>query len=483
MMAERAPFSRALQGLDLRFWRALLLLVGCLACVSPKVMAYSFEVTTAPSTRQILLWPFADYSIWNLPVGANANYAPANMYLTSTTQVQPDPDVLLLNNANPMKNLTFSSAAWTGASRCNSSSPVRVVQTAPFPPDFIVPDDGNNYSGAILMPDNFTIYQNQPICHCNPGTSTDVTTFVKFPSVNITTDGRLGAHGGSSLSSIGGTLRLGELIPDALGIVHPVRHALKSELWAVKNYWRGNSSTCYRWPAANCDGYFADGSSDQYNGTNPLLGPGSLLALAPSINISNMGLTTVPGRALAWTLQNYGTYLCDDTYWNAISITTELSPDGNYKDQFYTAYGLAFNSNWNAWAVDVRLIFSQLSIITNWDASLWNIVMASGGTMGAGGGAPMQPWAPPFSTAAAPSGPVVSPTAPAAPVAPTTSPSSTPTAPNVPQASPAAPSASVVPTSSPPPSGPSDTPSAAPSSLHSLLLALLSVAFLSLAVL
>ena len=37
-----------------------------------------------------------------------------------------------------------------------------------------------------------------------------------------------GAHGGSHLSSIGGTIRRGELLPGA----PPIRHALKLMLWA-----------------------------------------------------------------------------------------------------------------------------------------------------------------------------------------------------------------------------------------------------------
>ncbi len=42
-------------------------------------------------------------------------------------------------------------------------------------------------------------------------------------NISILEDGRFGAHGGSGLSSVGGTIRSGELDPDA----PPIPHALK----------------------------------------------------------------------------------------------------------------------------------------------------------------------------------------------------------------------------------------------------------------
>jgi hypothetical protein len=52
---------------------------------------------------------------------------------------------------------------------------------------------------------------------------------------------------------LGGTLRIGEFMPDANGVVRPVRHALKTLLNGANNYYKSSSySTCSRWPA---DGY------------------------------------------------------------------------------------------------------------------------------------------------------------------------------------------------------------------------------------
>ena len=375
-----------------------LLLLILLFTIFSTTSAANFVITSPPSSRQVLKWPFAAWSIWNLPIGNNASYEFGNIYLPNTATIEADPDIIVLNSSNPLTPIYYSSAAWTGASRCQPSSST-IITKVPYPSDFIVASDGSNYSGAFLMPDNVTIVQTQPICHCTNSTQTsNVTTLTKTISVSIYGDGAYGSHGGSGLSSIGGTLRLGELIPDSNGTVHPVRHALKGNLWAVYNYYRNGSavSSCFRWPATGCDGYFADGKSDQYGGTNPYVRPGSLLALNTSININNLGLKTIPGLAIAWTLQNYGMYLADDSYWNAAALETEISPEGNYVTQFKKAWNMDFTSSTNAWAVDVRSLFRMLSVVNSWNKNMWLNVSSSNGTLGAGGGFPLQSWAPPF---------------------------------------------------------------------------------------
>jgi len=350
-----------------------------------------FDVSP-PTARDPLQQPFASWSIWNLPLGNNARFVPAMINFTSTCMVEPDPDLIFLDPTQPSTNYYYCSAGWTGASRCSPDNPRKLLFTAPYPKNYIVPSDGNNYGAAILMPDKQTIKQTQPVAHC---ADTDtVTSMVDFPDVNLYTDGIRGAHGGSQLSAIGGTVRLGEFIPQS-AIVQPVRHVLKSNLWAAKNYYRDgcDRSSCWRWPAADCDSYFCNGNG-AYGGTNPALRPGSLLALDFSIDITKLGLTTKPALSLAWTLQNYGLYLVDDSFWDSIAIETETSPSGVYTDQFQQGWGFQFRSNSNTWAKDVQIIYRHLSVVDNWTEDLYNTVMASNGSMGTGGGAPRQPWAP-----------------------------------------------------------------------------------------
>eukprot|EP00727_Mastigamoeba_balamuthi_P009942 m51a1_g5570 hypothetical protein (529) ;mRNA; r:602767-604595 len=337
----------------------------------------TFRVRGAPDApRDALRWPFSSDSIWNLPIGSGARYVPANLNISGDTFIEPDPDILLLDNTQPMTDFFLSDAAWTGRSRCSPNSPAQVVVTAPFPPDYVVESDGNNYGAAVLMPDGATLVQTQPVAHCNA--SSPVTTWVSFRPVNITGTGHTGAHGGSGLSAIGGTVRLGEFIPDADGVVWEVRHALKSNLFAFRNYYRegDNRSTCFRWPAVGCDGYFADPRNKiRYGGHNSAVRPGSLLAIPASTDISKLGLNTAMGKSLAWTLQNYGTYLVDDAAWDAVAIETELGPQGSYVEQFREATGFSFrgySKAVNPWTQDVLLLFQNVHVVDNWDQKLYD---------------------------------------------------------------------------------------------------------------
>jgi len=366
----------------------IILFVGIVYGINPLVSP------PLPTARDPLKWPFASWSIWNMPLGNSAHFVSAELNFTTTLTIEPDPDLLFLDPKQPMTNYMYSSAGWSGSSRCAPDNPPKLLFSAPYPANYIVPSDGNNYGAAILMSDSQTIKQTQPVCRCTATgqvTSLDVT-----PDVNIYTDGIRGAHGGSGLSAIGGTIRLGEFVPDSSGVVQPVRHALKSNLNGAVNYYRVNcdSSSCYRWPAADCDGYFCNGGIHAYGGKNPVVRPGSLLALNFNIDIQKLGLKTTPAQNLAWTLQNYGLYLVDDSYWDAIALETETGPQGIYTDEFQKAWGFEFRSNNNEWARDLQIIFKTLSVVDNWNENLYGLVRTSNGTMGVGGGTPRQSWAP-----------------------------------------------------------------------------------------
>lgn len=96
-------------------------------------------------------------------------------------------------------------------------------------------NQANNNAMALLLPDNETLVQMQPVYRCGVypspllarwGNDTDGGP-QNFPNTtSILGDGILGAHGGSGLSSIGGSIRLRELLPSS----PPIGHALKIEL-------------------------------------------------------------------------------------------------------------------------------------------------------------------------------------------------------------------------------------------------------------
>ena len=133
-------------------------------------------------------------------------------------------------------------------------------------------------------------------------------------------------------------MRRGELARGA----PPIAHALKLELWAHWWYWgaRGNRSNCFWWPAVACDGYF-NSATDKgaYNGSNPLVRPGALLAIgAADAAALNGTLRSEPARRLLAALATFGGYLVDDTYWNASAICTEHGVE----DDFREAWGWNF---------------------------------------------------------------------------------------------------------------------------------------------
>jgi hypothetical protein len=341
----------------------------------------------APSYRNPLVQPFASTSIWNLPIRSAAAYVPARIVIPTANTLKGDEDVIVLSPTSPATPIYRNTADWNAnVSRCPYDAGA-LLYSVPLPASFVVGDtpvsDTPNSALAVLLADGRTIKQNQPFARCTagaPATSDDL-----FPDVDLYGDGTAGAHGGSWLSAIGGTLRVGELRPGTL----PPRHALKLELYAAQNYYNdGQQADCYRWPATTCDGYFNDSSSAlKYGGTNSALRPGSLLALPASVSIASLGLTTEPAQSLAWTLQNYGAYLVDDSAWSSASICVENGPAGSFNQQFETDWGFALDTNGttSAFAKDIAAILGALSVVDD----------NAAGSVG-GGGTPLQPVAPPL---------------------------------------------------------------------------------------
>lgn len=252
-----------------------------------------------PNARNPIKWPFAQNSIWNMPIGSKAVYVDAHIKAISDTSVvcqrgmSTDPDILILTPDAPMTDVSLNTAGWSGGDRCVVEGDV--IIKAPIPVNFIVAGGGTctpNHSVAVLMPDGRTLKQNQPFSRCTAGGP--ATSQYVYPDGDLYGDGIEGAHGGSGLSSLGGTLRLGELVPGA----PPIRHALKINICGKDNIYYDAASGGYRWPATKADGYAADG----YHGQVKACLMGALLAIPIWMDIEKMGLQTEPARMLAWTL-------------------------------------------------------------------------------------------------------------------------------------------------------------------------------------
>ena len=130
-------------------------------------------------------------------------------------------------------------AAWRGGAECTEGGPQR--GSVPFPAALMVDCEDNNNAFALLLADNVTLLQSQPLYRAAPGRpimaqyppTSPYTGFLAGWNISILGEGAAGAHGGSFLSSIGGVIRAGEL---SAGLIP---HALKLEVYGHDYYWRG----------------------------------------------------------------------------------------------------------------------------------------------------------------------------------------------------------------------------------------------------
>jgi hypothetical protein len=262
-----------------------------------------------------------------------------------------------------MTKIYTNYAGWDDSKdRCGVEGPL--LFSAPIPENFTVSKDNwlpgmPNAGLAVLMPDGRTIKQTQPFARCTAGT--DATSQYLFKDQDIYGEGYYGAHGGSGLSAIGGTLRIGELVPGGI-----IRHVMKINVCALLTLaLNKDGSQGYRWPAANADSYAAD----RYRGSNPAMEIGSLLAIPDSLNIDSLEFETEAGRILATAFQNYGAYIVDDSYLDVMSMETEFSPDGRMIDEFKEKWGFDFGSNWDPkdtpWTRDFKKIVGVLHVVDN----------------------------------------------------------------------------------------------------------------------
>lgn len=330
------------------------------------------EVADAPpGTRDKRLWPFESDSIWNMPIGSDAQYVPAEIGPASSISI--DNEFFAFPSLNDPVVPVYSNGVW-GPGRCETDTYQYSVH---LPYDWVVPDADSgstpNAAAAILAADGRTLKQMNPVSRCDPGGP--LTAGWMAPDQDIYGPGMYGGHGGSGLSSIGGSLRLGELTgPD------PIRHALKVNLWGHR--WLSPSDGGFRWPAITADSFYDDSNSpNRYDGELPELRMGALLAIPPDVDIADLGLKTEAGRKIAWTMQNYGAYVVDDTTWDSHALDVEAG----VADEFRSAYGYGSEGSEGPWYDDMMTIFGALSVVDN------NRPSSIGG-----GGAPLQPLAPPI---------------------------------------------------------------------------------------
>jgi hypothetical protein len=453
--------------------------------------AYTISSGAFPTSRNKYQWPGGSASdgtqtaclpgcgsipsLWNQSIGSgatwhNPNLSPATwipMGVVVDGNIQEE-DYLLLDTTQPQVNVNLQTnpLQWgTGFSLCSQTS--TVIGTCFIPPQFYGGDLGDSTgsykrnNGAVLIKsDGDTLWNTQQFYVCSPSTPGtgaapegysgggasaglfDVSyRSGSLPSnLSIKGDLRFGAHGGSHLSALGGTLRKWEVAAKG-----PIYHALRimqcgyqlsgnggstSEIYGFANTLR------WTWPAQNGDAYE---SSSPF--TDPYVRYGALFAIPGSVNLLTQsfpglgtggfvypaGFESPFGLIIAQCLQNYGMYVCDTNGGTtqasgAITWCAEVSPalagnpygtgyaTGSVEEcdaVLYATWGHHFAVNTSTtpsissarsgdmsaaskWARDNDRIVALLQVITN------NYPASVGGGGIGGGGTPRMPPAPPF---------------------------------------------------------------------------------------
>ncbi len=344
---------------------------------------------TFPTSRDPYKWPFAQDSIWNMPIGSEAKYKPQPIHPDHIDGIMVDLDIIIMTPNASLMNVYGTGQRWgsdvTPTSRCMQHDNT-VHLKLPIPITYTTTNFGKqpNNPGAILRRDGRTIVQTQPFQVCKNGYATtglrkSGSNILRTDDVDLYSDGMYGMHGGSGLSSLGGAIRVGELSPGS----GPIRHVLKISFPGRRYlYYDHETSTGYRWPAKKHD----SNAKDKYRGDEPEAKIGCLRAIPPSVNIDEFGLETEPGKKIAWTLQNYGAYQVEGVPWARCMIAAEDGPDGCVPIQFEKDWGYSMvtkDKTGNPWYRDMIKIFRELHIVTN-----------NGPANMGGGGKPLQPLAP-----------------------------------------------------------------------------------------
>jgi hypothetical protein len=253
--------------------------------------------TSVPPTtvRMAYQWPFTWDSIWNMPISSSAQYVTSGIKVTSTYQNVGSSDYDSVDPSFPLKTLTNGRLA-------NGSTGAVSVHVDPA----MTAGGEWNTCSAFLGSDEQTVYQGQTTQLNSGGNpSFSGTDDVTWPTISLESNGSAGCHGGSSLSGLGGTLTDSDITGNA-----PIQHVLKVMFNGYINY--SNKNGGFRWPATVADyGYNISGNVNYYDGNNPDVVEGSLMALPPTIIPTSFSDPLI--QKLATALQDYGAYIVDNT--------------------------------------------------------------------------------------------------------------------------------------------------------------------------
>ncbi len=364
--------------------------------------------------RSAARWPLAATSIWNTPVGSTARYtafyattddhggrasAPGiqgpGIALSPTGAVRTGSgvnaglDVSWIYTAKASDPLVtvHQQQAW-GPGRCASATTAHTSGADLTPlrlhlPDAVVIPDASggatpNNSAAIIQPDG-TVAQFNVAARCSAGADDFTATPAwqlnpldpasAHADAQLTGAGTYGGHGGSGLSALGGTLTAADITSRA-----PIHHALSLDINAAE-YLYDDGTSGHVWPAPTQDA--AATSADYYggyHGRTPALRMGALLAVPPRVTAASLGLSTALGAKLFHALQDYGSYVVDDTGWSSVDLNVDQHADAAATATYgYSVSGGKPGSPWGAdnpaYYRDLMSIYAHLEVISNNSAS------------------------------------------------------------------------------------------------------------------
>lgn len=392
-------------------------------------------------TRDPFEWPFASDSIWNTPIGDGADmsggYAFAGdwtMQQENKNNVKGDGEYIIsydeefihkTTDEDPVYDVysTLQTEAWQWPANSdldgenfNNTGKQRSYQGKTYWPKsagvttfygaysinwYTAGKNGDLYTityssepaktgnncAAILQPDGRKIIQLHPLYRHDDSVKF-VTGSMTMP-VDIYGDGIKGTHWGSGLSTMGGSLREGDI---EAGVI---RHALKMNIFAAEWLYHNTEEEIfgYKWPANNSDD--TDNAKpdhfNYYSGSNPDLVMGSLLSLTDAdYNTLKSQMTNDFSKILLDALYNYGTYIVD----NSATDSWALCGTQEARDRVFCKYGVlldnvnrgvsgAMTTETADFLSDYEKILKKLKIVEN--NNEFNI---------GGGGTPRQPLAP-----------------------------------------------------------------------------------------
>lgn len=331
--------------------------------------------------------PFASASVWNTPVGTGAQYVPLSMTVP-THGYSVDDGFIVLTPSAPLRNLIDRKYWWpypqTGITPVDSGIDVHI------PDDYLIPPPpGSSYPNraTAMIQANGLVREFQYTVRESAGS--DVTYHESLRATyDLTGDGLtgpngFGAHGGSGMTVLGGTIRDTELSnPGPIG--HALALTINTWKWATAQ--GGAITNGYRWPAIAADSNWATayGSVDGGAHSKDGVGMGSLLAVPASVDLAALGLETTLGWKIAEAMQQYGGYIVDSTgsasnddlLWNVTAEALERYP-------MLDAWGDPAPPD-TPYRRDMDRILPMLALVDN------NTPTTIGG-----GGVPLVPWSPP----------------------------------------------------------------------------------------